>query len=170
MFEDRVSAGRLLAERLSSLKKKFDVVLGIPRGGVVVAKEISKKFDKPLGVVNAKKIPTPGQPELASGARIVKDRGFGQTPNIKGKSVVLVDDGVATGATIKAAIKYLRKKKAVKIILAVPIAPPEVWQELEPLVEEVAILAIPENFASVGQFYLDFPQVEDEEVVQLLQK
>lgn len=168
MLESRVHAANLLAQKLSSLKDGFDIVLVIPRGGVVVGRVISDVFKKPLGVVNAKKIPTPGQPELAAGARIIADRGFGKTPNIKGKSVVLVDDGIATGATVKAAIKYLRKKGAARIILAVPVAPPEAVEALAPLVEKIIVLETPSDLFAVGQAYQDFPQVSDKEVLQLL--
>lgn len=168
MFEDRIQAGNLLAHELSSLKEGFDVVLAIPRGGVVVGKVIADTFHKPLGVVNAKKIPTPGQPELAAGARIIVDRGFGKTPNVKGKSIVLIDDGIATGATVEAAIKYLKKKGAAKIILAVPVAPPEAVERLAELVDEIVVLETPDDLMAVGQFYRDFPQVTDEEVLQLL--
>lgn len=168
MFENRVQAGELLAKKLSSLKTGFDIVLVIPRGGVVVGKVISDKFQKPLGVVYAKKIPTPGQPELASGAQILKATKFGITPNVKGKNVVLTDDGIATGATVEAAIKYLIKKGAAKIVLAVPVAPPESVERMTKLVDEVVVLEKPEDLMAVGQFYRDFPQVTDEEVLQLL--
>ena len=168
MFEDRIQAGDLLAQKLSSLKMPFSAVLAIPRGGVVVGRVIADRFQKPLGVVNAKKIPTPGQPELAAGAEIIKDRGFGTTPNVKNKNVTLVDDGIATGATVETAINYLKEKGAAKIILAVPVAPPEAVERLSKLVDRLVVLETPDDLMAVGQFYRDFPQVSDEEVLQLL--
>lgn len=170
MFEDRIAAGKLLAESLYPDKEEIDCVLAIPRGGVVVGKEIADKLQKPLGVVNAKKIPTPGQPELAVGAEVASDRGFGKTPDIKGKSVILTDDGIATGETVKAAIKYLEKLGAAKIILAVPVAPPEAVHTLSPLVAKIIVLETPGNLMAVGQVYRDFPQVSDSEVLRLLRK
>ncbi len=89
---------------------------------------------------------------------------------IAGKNVILTDDGIATGATIEAAIAWLKSQKAKRIILAVPVAPPEVIEKLRPLVDGLIVLEEPEFFAAVGQFYYDFPQVSDEEVVKLLEK
>jgi len=87
---------------------------------------------------------------------------------VTGKTVILTDDGIATGATIEAAIAWLKSKKAKKIILAVPVAPPEVVEKLRPLVDELICLDQPEFFAAVGQFYQEFEQISDDEVVQLL--
>lgn len=91
------------------------------------------------------------------------------TTNLKGKPVILVDDGIATGATVKAAIAYLRKQKVNKVILAVPVAPKDAVEELKSLVDKIIVLDTPDDFSSVGQFYRYFPQVTDEEVVKLLQ-
>lgn len=88
----------------------------------------------------------------------------------KGKSIILVDDGIATGATVKAAIKFLRREKVEKIILAVPVAPADTLDELRGEVDEVVVLFIPEYFGSVGQFYHAFDQVSDAEVVEILGK
>ena len=99
--------------------------------------------------------------------RIKKFRG-GKRLNLAGKSVVLVDDGIATGATIEAAIGFLKKEGAKKIILATPVAPRDTLSKLTKLVDEVVVLETPSDFRAVGQFYHDFPQVTDEEVVSLL--
>lgn len=88
--------------------------------------------------------------------------------DVKDKTVILVDDGIATGATILSAVKYLRRHKAKKIVLATPLASKESVQVLEPLVEKVKILHIPVPFQSVGQFYQNFLPVSDQEVIQLL--
>ncbi|MFZ5366097.1 MAG: phosphoribosyltransferase [Patescibacteria group bacterium] len=94
---------------------------------------------------------------------------IGKKPlEVKDKIVILTDDGIATGATTEAAIAWLRTKKAKKIILAVPVAPPEVVEKLKPLVDELMVLDQPEFFAAVGQFYQEFEQVTDDKVVELL--
>lgn len=86
----------------------------------------------------------------------------------KEKTVILVDDGAATGSTIEVAVKWLRKKHAKKIIVAVPVAPQELVPKIAPEVDELVTLEAPQEFASVGQFYRAFPQVSDEKVVELL--
>lgn len=96
-------------------------------------------------------------------------RGDRPLPELKDKNIILTDDGIATGFTMKAAIEYLRKKEVKKIILAVPVAPPESVEELRPLVDELIVLDTPAWFGAVGQFYQNFAQVEDEEVQKLLQ-
>lgn len=84
------------------------------------------------------------------------------------KTVILVDDGAATGATIEAAIKWLRKKHAKKIIVALPVAPKELLSKIAPEVDALIVLDTPEEFRAVGQFYEKFEQVGDEEVIELL--
>lgn len=95
---------------------------------------------------------------------------FGKIPkvNLKNKTVILTDDGIATGATIEAATLWLRIQKPAKIILAIPVAPPETVEKLKELVDELVVLETPAFFGAVGQFYEEFPQVSDEEVVKLL--
>jgi len=87
---------------------------------------------------------------------------------LKDKTVVLTDDGIATGATTEAAIAWIKLQKPKEIILAVPVAPPEVVEKFKNLVDEAVFLETPAFFSAVGQFYEDFPQVEDDEVVKLL--
>ncbi|MCG0277056.1 MAG: phosphoribosyltransferase [Thermanaeromonas sp.] len=93
-----------------------------------------------------------------------------EEPTIKGRVVIVIDDGLATGFTMEAALTSLRKKEPRELVLAVPVAPPETLERLRPLVEEAVCLATPEPFYAVGQFYLSFPQVEDEEVLAILGK
>lgn len=88
--------------------------------------------------------------------------------SLEGKTVILVDDGIATGATVEAAIRFLRTKSPARIVLAVPVASRESAEMLESLVDDSVILETPPEFQSVGQFYKDFRQVTDEEVVELL--
>ncbi len=85
-----------------------------------------------------------------------------------GRTVIVVDDGLATGATMIAALHGLRQQKPAKLICAVPVAPPETVEKVRPLADEVVCLETPEWFQAVGQFYREFDQVEDEEVIALL--
>jgi len=89
-------------------------------------------------------------------------------PDLKDKTIILTDDGAATGATIFAAIEDLRKANVKKLIVALPVCPPDTAAKLHEKADEVILLATPANFYAVGQWYLDFPQVEDEEVLELL--
>ncbi|HBG81618.1 TPA: phosphoribosyltransferase [candidate division CPR2 bacterium] len=91
-------------------------------------------------------------------------------PDLKKKTVILVDDGVATGFTLLAAINSLRKLGAKKIIAAVPIVPKEIKKAFNEKVDQFIALKTPEVFFAVGEFYEEFPQVEDEEVIKILQK
>lgn len=196
-----------MAEKLSHLKSKKTVVLGIPRGGVVVAAEVAKKLGAPLDLIVTKKIGAPDQPELAIGAvgpagtrvideklarqtgvddeylnregrlkvaeiiRLMKQlRGRKKAISLKGKTAIVVDDGVATGATVEAALRYLAGQKPAKIILAVPVGAPDSLEKLTPLADEAVCLERPPFFAAVGQFYRDFPPVTDEEVRKTLEQ
>lgn len=87
---------------------------------------------------------------------------------LKGKTVILVDDGLATGATMKAAIESVKNEKAKKIVVAVPVSPVDTLHEIKQLADEVVCLATPSFFQAVGQFYERFDQTEDDEVLELL--
>ncbi len=191
IFKDRKSAGKLLANRLKNTKA--DLVLGIPRGGVIVAKEVATELNLPLDVIVTRKIGAPGQEELALGAvdpdgEVIWDRDSkfeindeineirrreklyrqDKKPlNVKNNTVVLVDDGMATGATTLSAIKYLKRHGA-KVILAVPVASQEALEKVKNEADKTVVLEIPGNFAAVGQFYHEFLPVSDEEVIQYL--
>ena len=88
--------------------------------------------------------------------------------SLEGKTVILVDDGIATGATMKAAILDIKKRKASQLIIAVPVASYETIHQMQPLVDEIICLTIPINFYAVGQFYEDFRQITDQEVIEKL--
>lgn len=88
--------------------------------------------------------------------------------NLSGKTVILVDDGVATGSTMLAAIQLLREERVVSIIAAVPVGPKETLDELRKAVDEVICLEMPEPFSAVGNHYEHFDQVSDEEVESIL--
>ena len=96
-------------------------------------------------------------------------RGGQKLANLRGKTVILVDDGVATGATIKAAVETLKREQVGKLIVAVPVAPPSIAAELQTLADVFACLDTPGDFMSVGSYYEDFKQVTDEDVTRLLQ-
>lgn len=209
IFKDRKSAGKLLAQHLKQYKGKGNVlVLGIPRGGVVVAAEIARALRLPLDILVTRKIGAPMQPELALGAvdpdgevfwdesllkelrikqqelsdkvdeeleeikRREKVYRQGKDPlDVDGKTTILVDDGIATGATTLAAVNYLKRHQVKKVILAVPVASSEAVDRIvRELGEfgEVLVLETPEYFHAVGQFYQNFEEVSDEEVVQYL--
>lgn len=207
LFRDRSEAGQLLAARMDSFKgNKNLLVLGLPRGGVVVAYEVAKALGAPLNVYIARKIGAPCNPELAIGAvasdgtvvldnnlifrlgvpvayldaeterqkgeiqrRLALYRGTLEEPEVAGKVVIVVDDGVATGATVRAALKALRQGQPERLILAVPVGPAETIQQLTLEVDQMICLQAPEVFWAVGAFYTDFDQTEDDEVVRLLQ-
>jgi putative phosphoribosyl transferase len=102
--------------------------------------------------------------------RIQRYRNGGPLPAIIGRTVILVDDGIATGATFYASLEALRSLRPNRLVAAVPVAPPSVPAELRAKVHEVVILATPGIFFGIGQFYMDFKQVEDEEVVWYLEQ
>ncbi|KPL24593.1 MAG: hypothetical protein AMJ93_02080 [Anaerolineae bacterium SM23_84] len=207
-FRDRREAGRLLAEELSSLRGLEDlIVLGIPRGGVVVAYEVAKALSAPLDVYITRKIGAPYNPELAIGAvasdgtlvldhdliarvgaaddyvqaeterqrqeierRMATYRGARSAPDLQAKTVILVDDGVATGATVLASLRAIRQHQPAQLILAIPVGPPDTIRLLSQEADRVVCLFTPEIFWAVGSFYSVFDQTTDAEVVQLLEE
>lgn len=205
-YADRRHAGQEVARLLRDLTGRDDLlVLGIPRGGVVVAHEIAKALNAPLDVYITRKLGAPGNPELAIGAvsadghiivdhdlarsvggepayiereaerqrleierRLARYRGDAGPLDVKGKVVILVDDGLATGATALAAVRALRAAAPKEIILAVPIASREAADRLAAEVDRFVCPHVPRMFWAVGAFYGQFDQTTDEEVIQLL--
>ncbi|MBK9400013.1 MAG: phosphoribosyltransferase [Bacteroidetes bacterium] len=92
------------------------------------------------------------------------------SPNVKGKIIILVDDGIATGKTLMAAVCDLRKMNPSKIVIAVPVAPPEAAERFKKIADEYICLLEPDNFEGVGQFYNNFSEVTDDEVLSILKK
>lgn len=164
VFNDRQHAGNLLAGKLTSYKGTQALIVGLARGGVVVAHSIAQALFLPLEVLVVKKISSPHNPEFAIGA-VVPD---GQFLHVGGKVTILVDDGAATGATMAAAIRWCKASSAHKIIVALPVAHPGVVKKLNSEVDACIVLETPSSFHAVGEFYRDFSQVTDGEVVQLL--
>lgn len=203
MFRDRTEAGRVLAGALKEYEMDSPLVLAIPRGGVVVGREVALALGAPLDVVMAKKIGAPYNPEFAIAAAgpdgkvlfspdirdgtprsYVMDRAAevrkaierslaafrSNRPEkpIQGMNVVVVDDGLATGLTAMAALQYIRRKEPKRLFLAVPVAPQETIESLEPLVDGVICPLRPPVFYSVGEWYISFDQISDEEVRRIL--
>lgn len=153
-----------MAKKLLSYRGAVDLIIGLARGGVAVSAALSKALRIPHDVLVVKKIGCPGNPECAIGARVPK----GQSLDVRDKTVIITDDGAATGATMKAAIRWAQKHKAKKIIVALPVAPPEIAEKLQTIVSDVIVFETPLDFYAVGQFYRDFTQVTDKDVVELL--
>jgi putative phosphoribosyl transferase len=203
-FADRRAAGRALGELLAGRDLTDPLVLGLPRGGVVVAAEVAAALRAPLDVLVVRKLGLPGQPELAMGAiaavgeaietvRVdavllaggVDAATFEQVSarelvelrrreaayredrppvRVSARAVVLVDDGLATGATMHAAVVAVRAGGPASVTVAVPVGSPRACAALEPLVDRVVCLLAPRSFRAVGQAYGDFGQTTDDEV------
>lgn len=205
MFRDRLDAAEQMAARLAPYRDaETAVVLGIPRGGVVVAAEIASRLRLPLGIAPVRKVGAPGNPELAIGAvddetgqvldpALANALGLPEEHLVRaaelarqqlrtwligvpgaldwrgtGRTVILVDDGVATGYTAQVAVEALRRHRAARIILVVPVAPADTAAWLRPTVDEWVCLKTPERFYAVGNFFADWPQVTDDQVRALL--
>ena len=204
MFASREDAGLKLARCLQDQQVRADLVLGLPRGGVVVAAEVARTLDLPLDVLLVRKIGHPRHREFAVGALAengvtVLDEGVIETsgviraelapiieeekerlssyqarfhprgaPVLTGKTVLLVDDGLATGATTAAAVLSVRKQNALSIVVAAPVASTHAVERLAPLADEVRVLRMDPDFEAVGQYYDVFAQTTDEEVLELL--
>jgi putative phosphoribosyl transferase len=208
LYRDRAEAGRALAEELGGYAQRPDVVvLGLPRGGVVVAFEVAKALHAPLDIFLVRKLGTPGHEELAAGAiasggiMLLNDevvwsmrlsesqiesiarreqdvlerrerlyRGHSSPATVAGKLVIVVDDGLATGATMRTAVAALRKLEPAQVIVAVPLAPQDTCDRLAHEADEVVCAMTPSPFYSIGEWYEDFAQTSDDEVVELLEK
>ena len=206
VFADRCDAGRRLAAELTDLANDPQaIVLGIPRGGVVVAAEIARALALPLDVFLARKLGVPGQEELAFGAitadgtryldeeivratrltgaqidqitrvtqKLLEERAnlyrTGRPPlEVAEQKAILVDDGIATGSSLYAAIRALRALRPLEMIVAAPVAPDSTSAWLRAQVDRFVCLQTPPYFQAVGQFYSSFPQVTDEEVIGIL--
>jgi predicted phosphoribosyltransferase len=215
MFRNRQEAGRLLAQALVEYVGRPNlVVLGLPRGGVPVARIVADFLGAPIDVFLVRKLGVPWQPELGFGAiaetagaltrrdppvrvidqglveecaltpKVIEEiaareqreierrsrlyRGTRSLVDIHGKEVIIVDDGLATGSTMLAAVRALRHQGANRIVVAVPVGPPSTCDAMRREVDEVVCLSSPEPFEAVGAWYEDFTQVSDREVQDAL--
>lgn len=206
-FHDRADAGRALGAALAGEIGGRDdvVVLGLPRGGVVVAAEVGAALDLPVDALVVRKVATPSHPELALGAvtadgpavanaEVVRAEGLGPDeverlvaeararcvvdearwrggrafPDVVDRTVVLVDDGLATGATMRAAVAVVRASGASRVVVAVPVGPRETLGVLQREADAVVCLRRPLLFRAVGWAYERFDPTSDEEVVAVL--
>lgn len=200
-FADRLVAGDELAARMPAV----DLVLGLPRGGVLVAARVARRSGSPLDVLTVRKLRVPGQPELAFGAvatgavRVLNQdvirgaglpadfvettvhaelvilaererryRGNRSAPVLSGRAVAVVDDGVATGATLRAALEAARAAGAARVVAAAPVMSASGARIAAEVADEVVAVAEPHPFGAVGAHYDDFDEVTDEQVLATL--
>jgi putative phosphoribosyl transferase len=204
LFADRYDAGRRLAVALERHRVEHPLVLGLPRGGVVVGYEIAAALGAELDVLIVRKLGVPGAEEFAMGAvapgatllnpdlvarlgipssvvdvvvarelaelkrREQAYRGNRPPSHVRGRTVILVDDGLATGATAQAAVESLRRQQPHQIIFAAPVCSRDGAEALRRVVDEVVCLECPEDFQAVGLWYEDFSPTSDTEVMACL--
>jgi len=206
-FNDRYAAGELLTSLLGNYKNYSHnvTVLGIARGGIVVADAIAKKLDADFDIIISRKLRSPHNLEYAIGAMMhdgsvyldglisgatnnVTDQYIAMEeleqkkeierrmrlyrPNdmeykIKRRIVILVDDGIATGATMIAAARWVRKQSPKRLIIAVPIAPKKVIKTLRDEADKIEVIRSPSYFKAVEQFYQHFDAVSDDQIAQI---
>lgn len=202
LYRDRRHAGRVLATHLASIELTADpIVLGLPRGGVICAREVGASCGVRPGVLLVRKLGVPTQPELAFGAiasggflvfnpEIAATMSSGERDLVatrerrelerrqvaygakqfdtQDRVVVLVDDGLATGATMRVAIQATRSKHPAQVVVAVPVASLDALARVADLADQVVCPLTPARFRSVGEWYEDFAEVTDEVVIKVL--
>lgn len=206
-FADRAEAGHMLASKLRAYSGRNDViVMGLPRGGVVVAFEVAAALHVPLDILVVRKLGAPCSPELAMGAvaegtvqvldlSMVRALGISEEDILKattvarreietrqssyhgdrpplaveGKIVILVDDGIATGCSILAAIAALRRRRAARVVVAVPVTSATGCSAVRMEADELISVLEPNFLLAVSQWYQDFSQVSDEDVRRTLE-
>jgi predicted phosphoribosyltransferase len=206
VFADREDAGARLALAVLELGDlDRPIVLGLPRGGVPVARVVAESLGAPLDVLVVRKLGAPGHPEFAMGAigpggvrvldpravaavgarddaiaRVERDEAAelvrreeryraGRAPlDLTSATAIVVDDGVATGATAGVACRVARALGAERVILAVPVAPADWVTRLESVADGFVAVETPRDFWAVGQHYRDFRQTSDDEVLAAL--
>lgn len=207
-YTDRVDAGKRLADDLRKYARSHCIVLGIPRGGVVVAAQVASQLQCQLDIAAPRKLGAPGEPEYAIGAictwgsetiinehavsslrvsseylrlesarqmeeaerRLLLYRGSIDPPELAGKVAIVVDDGVATGFTTRAALTSIRSINPEKLVLAVPVGAPDSILELRNYADEVICPLQPGSFRAVGNWYRHFEQTTDDEVIAILRE
>jgi predicted phosphoribosyltransferase len=206
VFEDRTDAGKRLAEYLGEYAGRAGLlVLGLPRGGVVVAAEVAKALDAELDAVVVRKLGVPGREELAMGAvasggirvlnnTVIDTLGLveddiervaaeeearlaeqeelfraGENPaSVGGRPVIVVDDGLATGASMRVALQAVRAADPQLLVAAVPTGSAEALELVSQEADRVVSVMSPEDFGGVSLWYREFGQVSNEEVRAIL--
>lgn len=204
-FADRTAAGRELGLRLARMQLRDPVVLGLARGGVVVAAEVARLLRADLDVMVVRKLGHPRRPEMGLGAlaedgdpvydetglarallshgdlagvaateraeckrRVELYRADRPAADVFGRTVVLVDDGIATGVSARAALRWLRTRGPARLVLASPVASRAALDRLRTEADEIVTLQVPDRFGAVSSWYRQFDQTPDEVVSQLL--
>ena len=203
-FASRSEAGQRLGRHLVEQNVRADLVLGLPRGGVVVAAEVARILKCPLDVLVVRKIGHPGHREFAVGAlaeestlvldeEVINRTGVSPAdlqeviaeemarlseyqarflranrPLLKDKIVLIVDDGLATGATTEAAVRSAKNRGAAQVIVAAPVASDNALERVGRVADKVIALMVDPDFDAVGRYYRSFPQTTDEEVQAIL--
>lgn len=205
LWRDRIEAGQALAQRLSTWRGRSDaLVMGLPRGGIVVAAEVARSLGLPLASWAVRKLAHPQAPELALGAIapggvLIWDestaRAYGLDAHLRGRIVaeqsrelerrqhlygdpalaslhehhlLVVDDGVATGLTVRAALQSLRLAQPSSLVLAVPVIDRSVAAQLRPQLDGLIALAEVDDLWAVGAWYQRFEPVCDRDVLRLM--
>jgi putative phosphoribosyl transferase len=209
-FKDRFTAGEILASLLGRYKRDIEgvTVIGIARGGVIVADAIAEKLDADFDIIVSRKLRSPHNSESAIGAimhegsvyldastlktqhdisdeyiamekleqikeierRLRLYRPTYREYKIMDRIVILVDDGIATGATMFAAARWIRKQEPKRLIIAAPVAPKQVVKRLKNEADQIEVIRNPSDFKAVEQFYQHFAAVSDDQIVQIAKR
>jgi putative phosphoribosyl transferase len=211
-FRDRFAAGEILASTLRKYKNNQDrdgiTLIGIARGGIIVAAPIAEKLIANLDIIAARRLRSPHNSENAIGAimhdgsvyleksiletqhdisreyidmkkldkkkemehRLSLYRPHARDYKIRGRTVILVDDGIATGATVIVAARWIRKQQPKRFIIAASVAPKQVVRRLENEADEIEIIRNPSNFKALEQFYHEFHAVSDDQIMKIIKQ
>lgn len=204
IFRDRLDAARHVASALEDYRSEHPLILGIPRGGVPLAKYVAGRLGTDMDLVMVRKIGAPGNPEFAIGSvtefgdiyaseaveaygipesyiRETADRELDKIASRRktfgslkepvdpsGRTVIIIDDGIATGSTMISAIRSVRARNAKKVVVATPVASRQAIRSLRGEADEVVCVHEPEAFFGVSGFYEDFHQLSDADVARML--
>jgi putative phosphoribosyl transferase len=209
-FKDRFAAGEILSLALGKYKNDQGgvTVIGIARGGVLVADPIAEKLNADFDVIVPRKLRSPYNSENALGAimhddslysdrstletqndisneyidmerleqkkemerRLIMYRPYSREYKIRDRTVILVDDGIATGATMIAAARWIRKQKPKRLIIATPVAPKRVVKRLKSEADKIEVIRKPSDFKAVEEFYQEFAALSDDQIIQITKR
>jgi putative phosphoribosyl transferase len=209
-FKNRFAAGEILASILRKYKNDQDgvTIIGIARGGVIVADRIAEKLNADFDIIVPRKIRSPHNSENAIGAimhdgslyldrtlqvhhdnisnqyidmekseqkkeierRLSLYRPHSREYQITHRTVILVDDGIATGATMIATARWIRRQEPRRVVIAAPIAPKQVVKRLKEEADHIEVIRNPSKFKAVEQFYQEFAPVSDDQILQIVKR